>query len=443
MKIDLSGHYNKGRIMKTVWPSMIMLLVTQIYSIVDGVFISNFTGTTAFAAVNLVLPALMMIAAIGLMIGTGGSALVAKTLGEGNRRLARRIFSMLTRFAILIGIIVSVLLIVLMKPICIFLGGEGELLDIAVTYGRLYSIGMPFMILQMAFQSFYMTAERPQLGMKVAIACGIINIIFDALFIAVFGWGYIGAAIATVLSLMFGGMFPLFYFSSRKNNSQLHLVRAKFNWRYIGQSNLNGLSEMVAIMALSFLSMCYNWQLLRYIGESGVATYGIMMYVTYIFSSMMQGYNIGISPVISYNYGAKNYSELHSLLKKNLFLILVMDAIICMLCQSLAYPLSAIFVSYDPELLAFTTRSFRIYSSAFLLWGFSYFGSAFFTALNNGPISALLSFARMGIFETSCVWILPLLFGIDGIWLAWPTAEILTIILTFTILIKYRKRYGY
>ena len=443
MEIDLSGHYSKSRIMKTVWSSMIMLLVTQIYSIVDGVFISNFTGTTAFAAVNLVLPALMMVSAIGLMIGTGGSALIAKTLGEDNKRLARRIFSMLTKFAIIVGIIVSVLLILLMRPLCTFLGGEGELLEIAITYGRLYALGMPFMIIQMAFQSFYMTAERPQLGMKVAITCGVINIIFDAVFIVIFQWGYIGAAIATILSLIFGGLFPLFYFSSRRNNSRLHLVRAKFNWQYINQSNLNGLSEMVANMALSFLSMCYNWQLLRYIGENGVATYGVMMYVTYIFSSMMQGYNIGVSPVISYNYGAKNYSELHSLLKKNLLLILVMDTIICILCQTLAYPLSAIFVSYDPELLEFTTRAFHIYSSAFLLWGFSYFGSAFFTALNNGPISALLSFARMGVFETSCVWILPLIWGIDGIWLSWPTAEMLTIILTSFILVKYRKRYGY
>ena len=443
MEIDLSGHYNKSRIIRTVWPSMIMLVVTSIYCIVDGIFISNFTGTTAFAAVNLITPPLMIVEALGLMVGTGGSALVAKTFGEHNKRLARKIFSMLTKFAFILGTICGALLIIFMRPLGIMLGAEGEMLDIAVTYGRIYSIGMPFLILQMAYQSFYVTAEMPRLGLKAEIMCGVINIVFDALFVVVFDWGYKGAAYATLLSILFGGLFPLLYFSSRHNSSILHLVKTKFDWKLIHKANMNGLSEMVTNIALSLVSICYNWQLLRYVGEGGVAAYGIMMYVGYIFSAMMQGFTFGIGPVISYNYGAKNYGELRSLLRKSLFLIAIMDFLICILCQSLANPLAEMFVGYDQNLVEFTTHSFRIYSSAFMLWGFSFFGSAFFTALNNGPVSGILAFSRLLVFQMSCVWILPAIFGIDGIWYSWPIAEMMTIILTFSIIIKYRKRYGY
>ena len=443
MKIDLSGHYNKVRIMKTVWSTMLMIVITSIYVVIDGIFISNFTSTTAFAAVNLVAPALMMVAALGLMVGAGSSALVAKTLGEGNKRLARKIFSMLTYFAIILGVSFSLLLIIFMRPIVILLGGEGEMLEIAVTYGRLFSICMPFIIISNEFQSLYMTAERPQLGMKVALTCGLINIVLDALFVATFRWGYIGAAIATILSAMFGGIFPLCYFSSRRNDTHLHLVKAKFNWSYIHQANLNGVSELVSNIAYSLVSICYNLQLLKYLGENGVAAYGIMMYVTYIFTALLQGFNIGIAPVISYNYGAKNYGELHSLLKNNIILITIIDIILFIICEVSAPVLSAIFVSYDPELLALTTRAFRLYTSAFLIFGFSYFGSAFFTALNKGPVSASLSFTRTIIFEMASVWCLPLLIGIDGIWLSWPLAEVMTVILTFILLVKYRMRYGY
>lgn len=443
MQIELSGHYGKRHIMRTVWPSMLMFVITSVYSVVDGLFISNFTGKTSFAAINLVMPVLMVVGALGLMIGTGGSALVSKTLGEGSEYKARKIFSMLVYFSIIVGVGFTALLIVLMRPISIALGADEAMLETCVLYGRIYSAGMTFFILQNAFQALYMTAEKPQLGTIISVVCGVANILLDALFVALLGWGVTGAGLATVLALAIGGIFPIVYFSSKWNTSRMRLVPAKLNWRHILQANLNGMSEFVANIAMSVCSMCYNIQLMRYVGENGVVAYGIMMYVGYVFVAVLQGYNVGISPIIAFNYGAQNLPEMKSLLRKSALLLTGLNVTLFVAAELLSYPLSAIFVSYDAELLDFTVRAFRINMIAFLLCSYSYFSSAFFTALNNGPISALISFTRTLVFELACVWILPILLGIDGIWLSWTTSEVLAIVLCLGLLWKYRNKYHY
>lgn len=443
MQIELSGHYGKRRIMRTVWPTMLMFVVTSVYSVVDGLFISNFTGKTSFAAINLVMPVLMVVGALGLMTGTGGSALVSKTLGEGSEYKARKIFSMLVYFSIIVGVGFSVLLILLMRPISIALGADEAMTDTCVLYGRIYSAGMTFFILQNAFQALYMTAEKPQLGTIISVVCGVVNIVLDALFVAVLDWGVTGAGLATVTAMAVGGIFPIVYFSSKWNTSRMRLVPAKLNWRHLLQANLNGMSEFVANIAMSVCSMCYNIQLMRYVGENGVAAYGIMMYVGYVFVAVLMGYNVGISPIAAYNYGAQDHKELKSLLRKSVVLITGIQVALFVAAEILSRPLSAIFVSYDSELLEFTVRAFRINMTAFLICGYSYFASAFFTALNNGPISALISFTRTLVFELSCVWILPLILGIDGIWLSWATSEVLAIVLCIGLLWKYRNTYHY
>lgn len=443
MNVDLSAHYSKRLILRTVWPSMLMLLVASVYSVIDGLFVANFTGTTGFAAVNFIMPVLMLVGALGLMVGTGGSALVSKTLGEGLEYKARKIFSMLVYFAIGLGVAMSVLLIVFMPQIAYLLGGRGELLEVAILYGRVYSCGMTFFILQMMFQSLYMTAERPQLGTRISVICGVVNIVLDALFVALFGWGVVGAALATIMSLAVGGIFPLVYFSRPGLTGRLRLVPTAPNWSYIGKACLNGSSEFVANIAISVVSMCYNIQFLRYVGEVGIAAYGIMMYVGYCFVAILQGYNIGISPIVSYHYGAQNHAELKSLLRKSVVLISAIGLLLFVLCEIFAYPFSAIFAAGNAELLQFTVQGFRLNSTAFLLCGLTYLIGAFFTALNNGLVSALISFLRTLVFEMAAVWLLPLVLGINGIWLSWVASEVLAVVLCAALLWGYRGRYHY
>lgn len=443
MKVELSGHYTKRRILRTVWPCMLTMMVASVYSVVDGLFISNFTGTTSFAAINLVMPVLMMVGALGMMVGTGGSALVAKILGEGSLYKARKVFSMLVYFAIGMGAIASVLLILFMRPIAMLLGADDAMIDTCVLYGRIYASGMVFFILQLMFQSLFMTAELPQLGTMLTVACGVINMALDALFVGLLGWGVTGAGLATLIAMAVGGLFPLLYFASHRNRSRLKLVHASLNWRHIGQSCLNGSSEFVANIAISLCSVCYNIQLMHYVGENGVAAYGVMMYVGYVFVAVLQGYNIGITPIVGYHYGAQNHPELCSLLRKSFIILAVADTTLCLLAEMLAGPFSAIFVGYDPELLAFTTRAFHLNATAFVLCGFTYFVGTFFTALNNGAVSAIISFTRTLVFEMACVWTLPLLLGIDGIWLSWTVSEVLALGLCLGLLWKYRNKYHY
>lgn len=443
MKIELSGHYGIGRILKTIIPSVAMIAMTSVYSIVDGFFVSNYAGSTDFAALNLIWPALAIIGAIGLLLGTGGSALVSQLLGEGDKDKANRLFSSIVRIAIRVGIVCTILIFVFMKPLVLALGAEGGMIERAVVYGRIISVSLPFFILEMMFQSFYMTAERPELGTIMSVVCGVSNIGLDALFVVAFGWGLEGAAAATSLTLFIGGLFPLLWFRSKRNTSHLQYVKSNIDRRSIVRCCTNGASEFVGNIALNIIGMCYNLQLMKYVGENGVSAYGIIMYIGFIFASVFIGYNITLSQVIAYNYGAGNKDEIKSLLRKSLLLIGIFGIIMTTVAEISALPIAKIFVGYDQELCLLTAEATRTYMLSFLLCGFNMFVSAWFTALGNGLVSAVAAFTRTLVFELASIFILPSLFGLMGIWNAVNAAEILALILSAILMLAFRKRYGY
>ena len=439
MEISLSGHYGYKRILKSVLPSIGMVLITSIYSIVDGFFVSNFAGKSGFAAVNLMFPAMMMLGSLGLMVGSGGGALIAKVKGEGYLGKANRIFSMLVHFSLQLGIVMGVLFAIFAPSIAEWLGADEGMMQECVTYGRLCMIGMPGFVLQMAFQSFYMAAERPQLGTLMSVVSGVINILLDALLVWGFHMGVAGAAVATAVAQLVGGLFPLVYFGSRRLNkgSLTLLPRVRFVLPYIGKACSNGLSEYVGNIAMNIVSICYNLQLMRYLGEDGVAAYGVVMYLAFVYAAIFIGYNIAITPIIGYHYGARNLGEQCSLFRKSLVIIGLTGMTMTLMAEVLSGTVSHLFVGYDADLTALTTKALRLYMLCFLICGWSMFVSALFTALQNGLVSAVAAFARSLVFELSCVWLLPALVGIDGIWWAVNVAEMLTLILCFFLVKKY------
>ena len=440
----MEGHYGYRRILRETWPMVMMIIVTSVYSIVDGWFISNYAGSTAFASMNIIWPAIAIISALGLMVGAGGSALVSKTFGEGDAGRANRTFTMLTRLTFVAGAVISALLIIVMKPLAAALGAEGEMVRLAVIYGRILTAALPVYMLQMALQPFYMVAGRPELGTMTSIACGLTNIALDALFVAGFGWGLTGAAIATAASFLVGGCIPVAFFSSKRNRTPVQFVKgSRADWPSIRQSLTNGLSEFVGNISFNIVGICYNLQLMKYIGENGVSAYGVLMYIGFIFGSVFIGYNMGISQVISYKYGAGDKAELRSLLRKSCALVAVAGVVITVAVELLAPLLSRLFVGYYPALRDLTTYALHIYMISFLICGFNMFASAWFTALNNGPVSAVISFTRTLVFELGCVFALPAIFGIDGIWTAVNVAEVLALILSAALVFGLRKRYGY
>lgn len=418
------------------------MIFTSIYGVVDGLFVSNFVGKTPFAAVNFIMPFLMVLGAFGFMFGTGGSALVSKTMGEGNMEKANRLFSMLTYISFAVGVVIAVLGIAFIRPIAAFLGAEGEMLDLCVIYGRIILAALPFYMLQMEFQSFFVTAEKPQLGLLSTLVAGISNMALDALFIAVFPWGVAGAAAATAASQVIGGLIPLIYFG-RKNTSLLRLTKANFDGKALLKTCTNGSSELMSNISMSLVGMLYNVQLMNYAGEDGVAAYGVLMYVNMIFIGAFIGYSIGTAPIIGYHYGAGNHKELSSLLRKSLIIISIFSVCMLFLGEVLARPLSLIFVSYDTELLNLTLRGFAIFSFSFLFAGIAIFGSGFFTALNNGLVSALISFLRTLVFQIAAIIVLPLLWGTDGIWISVVAAEASAAAVTAVFIIGMKRKYKY
>ena len=442
MNIQLSEHFTYGKLLKFTFPSIIMMVFTSIYGVVDGVFVSNFVGSESFAAVNLIMPFLMILGAIGFMLGTGGSALVAFILGTGDGQKANRVFSLMVYVLIVLGGIFMVGGILFMEPMARLLGADEAMLPVCVQYGRIVMLGLiPFM-LQNTFQSFLVTAERPHFGLYITIAAGVTNMVLDALFVGVFRWGVAGAAAATVISQIVGGVIPLVYFIC-PNKSKLRLGKTKMDFRMLGKAAANGSSEFMTNVSMSLVNMLYNWQLMRLIGAQGVAVFGIIMYVSFIFAAIFIGYSMGSAPVIGFHYGAGNKKELKGLFRKSLWILLVFSVVLTGLAMMLAKPLAMIFVAYDAELLELTKRALTIYSLSFLMSGFNIFASSFFTALNDGLISALISFGRTLMFQAASVLLLPLIFDVDGIWAAVILAEGLALILSAACVIRNRKKYGY
>lgn len=439
---QFSQHFTYGKLLKHSISPIIMMIFTSIYGVVDGLFLSNFAGKTAFAAVNFILPYLMLFGGIGFMFGTGGSALIAKTLGEGKNKKANEIFSSMFEVSLLCGISFMIIGLLLLKPVAIALGAEEQLLQDCLIYGRIYLLGVPACIIQFEFQNLYTTAGKPKLGLYATIASGVANIVLDAIFVAGFSLGLAGAAFATIISQWVGGIIPMIYFGM-KNSSMLRFVKTKFDMESLLKICCNGFSEVVNNISISVVGMFYNVQLLKYGGDDGLAVYGILMYVGFLFTAIFWGYIVGVSPLISYQYGAENTKELKSLVRKSLVIMGFASTVMFLSAEIFARPISEIFVSYDKGLMDMTLRGFFIFSFNFLFAGYSIFGSSFFTALNNGVISALLSFLRTFVFQIAAILILPLIWGLDGIWVSLVASELLTTLVSFFFIILRRKKYQY
>ncbi len=442
MKIQLSEHFTYSKLLRFTFPSIIMMIFTSIYSVIDGLFVSNFAGKTALAAINIIYPFIMAVGALGFMMGTGGSALVGRLLGEGEKGKANKTFSLIVYTTAIAGILLSALAFLLVPTVSRLFGASGQLLDYCILYGRICFLSMPCFMLQNVFQCFFITAEKPRLGLDVILSAGITNMVLDFLFVAVFGLGLKGAAIATVCGEIIGGLVPILYFAGR-NHSLLRLGRTSFDAGSILKTCTNGSSELMTELSSSVVTVLYNTQLMKIAGENGVAAYSTIMYVNFIFVAIFLGYSLGSAPIISFHYGAGNHDELKNMRKKSLRLITVWGIGMTIISHIFALPFARFFVGYDSELLAMTIHGFRIYAFVYLLNGFNIFGSSFFTALNNGMVSATISFLRTLVFEVICILLLPVFFGIDGIWSAVLVAEALALCVTSFFLITKRSRYHY
>ena len=442
MRIKLSDHFTYKKILRFTLPSIIMMIFTSVYGVVDGYYVSNYVGKTAFAALNFIMPFIMILGSFGFMFGAGGSALVAKTFGEGKKEKANRLFSAIVYFALISGTVISILGIIFTRPVAIALGAEGELLEYAVIYAYILLASNPLFILQMAFQTFFVGAEKPKLGLWMTVMAGVINMVLDWLFIAVFKWGLTGAALATTIGQAAGGIAPIIYFA-RPNNSILRLTKPEIDFKAILKVCTNGSSELMNCMASSLVGVLYNLKLMQYAGENGLAAYGVIMYVNFIFVGVFLGYAAGIAPVQSYHFGAQNTEELKNLLKKSLKIIGVLSISMVVMATLLSKTLATIFVSYDKELFDMTVRGFVIFSLSFLFSGFGIYCSAFFTSLNNGGVSAAIAVLRTLVFQVLTILLLPLLFELDGVWLSVATSELLAAMVSSGFLIKLNKNYKY
>ena len=443
MTIQLSEHFTYKKIFRFALPSIVMMVFTSIYGVVDGTFVSNFVGKTPFAAVNLVWPFLMILGVFGFMIGTGGSALVAKTLGENKKEDANRYFTMLITLVVILGVLLTIIGLIVLRPLSSALGASGQMLEDCVTYGRTLMIFNTAFMLQSVFQSLFITAEKPRLGLIMTVAAGLTNMVLDALFIAVFKWGLVGAALASGLSQCIGGILPLIYFLSSKNDTPLKFVKTKMEGKVLLKACVNGASELMTTVSSSLVSMLYNFQLMRLAGQNGIAAYGAVMYVEFAFIAVFIGYSIGTAPIVSYHYGSENHNEVKNMLQKSFKIMSVLGITMMVLAQILASPLAKVFVGYDKKLFDMTVHGFRLFSFYFILAGINIYASSFFTALNNGMISAIISFSRTLGFETLAVIILPIFLQLDGVWLAITVAEICAFVISISFLIAKKEKYHY
>ncbi len=442
MQVQLSDHFNYSKLLRFTMPSIIMMIFTSVYSMVDGLFISNFVGITPFAAVNLIFPFIQLVGCVGFMFGTGGSALVSATLGAKEPEKANRIFSMLTYAAIATGVVIATLGIIFIKPIAIGLGADSAMLPYCIIYGRILLMALPGFMLQILFQSFLATAEKPTLGLTVTVIAGVTNMVLDALFVVVLQGGVVGAALATAISQCTGGIVPLIYFSC-KNSSLLRLGKTVFDGKSLFRACTNGLSELVTNISMSIVSILYNFQLIRFAGGDGVAANGAVMYISFAFVAVFLGYSIGVTPVIGFHYGAANHDELKGLFRKSKTIIALSGLLLATIAFTCAAPMARLFVGDAPGLLQMTITAFRFFAISVLFSGFGIFGSAFFTALNDGFTSAAVSFLRTFVFQISAVLILPALFELDGVWYALFVSELLAMVSTFLFFRANRSRYHY
>lgn len=442
MEINLSEHFTYRKLIRFTIPTIVMMIFTSIYGVVDGLFVSNLVSSDAFAAVNLVLPVTMIVGTVGFMFGTGGSAIVSMSMGEGKKEQASRYFSLFIYLEVILGVILALILWGLLEPILLKMGATQELLPMCLTYGHILLVGMPAYILQSSFQSFMVVAEKPKTGLYVTVAAGVTNMVLDFVFMYFFHWGVAGAAWATNISQFVGALIPLgiFYFDKKSN---IHLGKTRFEWKPVWKAMTNGSSEMVTNLSMSLVNILFNAQLMKFAGADGVAAYGIIMYVGFLFAGTYVGYAVGSAPVVSYHYGAGNIDEIKGILRKSVTMLAIIALVMTGIAEIFAEFLARIFVGYDPELTAFTTHAMRLFSLSYLISWFNIYASSFFTALNNGLVSALISFLRTLVFQVLAIMILPSFLSIDGIWLAVVFAEVLSIVVSVSMYLGNRKKYGY
>ena len=444
MKVKLSDHFHYRTLLKFVFPSICMMVFTSIYGVVDGFFVSNFAGKTPFAAVNLIMPLPMLIGTVGFMLGTGGSAIVAITLGEGDAKKADRFFSLFVWTAFVVGVVLTMIGLLILRPVAVLLGAKGEMLDYALTYGRILLVSLPTYIWQNLFQSFFVTAEKPKLGLAFTVGAGCTNMALDVLLVGILRWGVAGAAVATFLSQLVGGVLPVFYFMDHKTNSRIHLVKPKFEGRVLLDACINGSSELMTNLSMSLVNILYNYQLLRFAGEDGVAAYGVIMYAAFLFVAVFVGYAVGSAPIVSYHYGARNHKEVNNIYRKSLRMIAVVAVMMTGVSMWIIPYVAKVFVGYDAALLALTSRAFRLYAISFLFMGFNVYSSSFFTALGDGVTSAMISFLRTLLFQVVAVLVLPALMGsVDGVWLAVTVAELAALVVTVCMFLTKDKIFHY
>ncbi len=442
MKIQLSDHFTYDKLLRFCTGPILMMIFTSVYSVVDGFFVSNFAGKDSFVAVNLIWPVLMILGAVGFMFGAGGTAIVSKTLGEGKSKLANQYFTLVVLATVICGMALGVVFFFAMRPIAVLIGAEGAVLEEAVKYSKIIVCVLPFFMLLNLFQSFFIAAEKPKLGFVFTICSGVTNIVFDALFIVGLKMGATGAALGTALAQVVGGFAPIVYFAC-KNSSLLQFIRPKWQSGVLLKACANGSSELLGNIAMSLVSILYNWQLLRIVGDDGVASFGVIMYVQFVFIAIFIGYCLGVAPLVGYNFGADNRTELQNIFKKSMIVLVVTGVVMTIFAVSLGRPIALAFVSDDPALVDMTTRGMRLYSICFLFSGYCMFCSSFFTALNNGLVSAVVSFGRTLVFQLVCIFALPSFMGLDGVWIATPVAEFLAVILCTAMFAVNNKKYGY
>lgn len=442
MDIQISDHFSSKRLIRFVLPSIIMMVFTSVYGVVDGFFVSNYAGKVAFAGVNLVMPFIMILGTFGFMIGTGGSALVGKTLGEGDRKKANEIFSFLVMSVIVLGVIVTIVAEIFLKRVVVSLGADSEMLPYCVAYARIGLCTVTFFMLQNIFQSFLITAGKPKIGLAVTVSAGVCNMVLDVFFVGLFKWGVAGASLATSFSELIGGGVPLAYFLLNRS-SDLRIIKPTMELKALLKACTNGASELMTNVSMSLVNMLYNIQLMKYFGQNGVAAYGMIMYVNFAFIASFIGYSIGVAPIISFNFGAKNHKELQNIFKKSLVVLVSMSVIITALAMTLSHPLAHLFVGYDNELYSLAIRAFRLFSISFLLAGLNIFASDFFTALNNGVVSACISFSRVLLFQVIAIFVLPSMFGSSAIWLSMAMSEIASLVVVIIFVITNRRKYKY
>ena len=442
-QIQLSDHFTYSRLIRFTLPSICMMIFTSIYGMVDGFFISNIVGKTAFASVNLIIPFLQILGGVGAMLGVGGSALVAKTLGEGDIPRARRYFTMMMYLMIGTSIFFTVVGIAVLRPVAYLFGATEAMISDVMTYGTICLIFNTALQAQYTFQSYLIVAEKPKLALGVVIAAGVSNMILDYVLMAVIPMGIAGAALATGLSQCVAGLIPFVWFLSKKNQSALRFTKTNFEIKPMLLACGNGASEMMSSVSASVTGILYNLQLMKYAGEDGVAAYGVVMYAAFIFLGVFNGYSQGSSPIMGYHYGAQNHKEMKNVLKRSLIMLGSAAVVLTGLAMLLARPIASVFVGYDAKLLDMTARAFMICAAPFLVMWFNMYTSCFFTALNDGAVSAAISFMRALVLPVICIIVMPMFWELDGVWYSLVGSEILGVFVSLYFMLRKREKYKY